>query len=364
MKKIFLILILIIIIISYILFSAPKKYIISSSLPLSGIMKNMGESIKYGTLAYYNNFNIPNKEKIKFIFKDDKYEPDLMKMNIINFYNNNSFLLYGLTGTPTVKAVLPFVNEHSIFVFAPFTGAEFLRKNKNVVNFRASYKDEIEHIINYLLKKHINKISLLYQNDDYGDEIYLHLCDTLKKHKLSLSSVGTYERNTYLIDSALNSISSSKPQAIILGSTAEIAALFIKNYRKIDKNVLFITISFVNPDKLISLIKNKNNIIFSEVVPYYKANITEAKNYLTSLHKLNPKTEPTFYGFESYLATKILINAFNHLTFPYTQEHLKKIIKKTPKNILKGIPIEYKNNHLLNKTYLYKYKNNVFKEIQ
>ncbi|GAX87191.1 conserved hypothetical protein [Lebetimonas natsushimae] len=361
MKKLLILFLFLIISLIYIINKHPKEYVISSSLPLSGIMENMGENIKYGTLAYLKNHH--SKEKIKFIFKDDKYEPDLMKANIIKLYNK-SFLFYGLTGTPTVKEILPFVNEHSIFIFAPFTGAEFLRKNKNIINFRASYKDEISTIVNYLLKKHIKNISLLYQNDDYGNEIYLHLYNKLKEKNLTLSSIGTYERNTYLIDSALNSISASKPQVIILGSTAEIAAKFITKYRKIDKNTFFVTISFANPDKLITLIQNKKNILFSEVVPYYNSSIPEAKNYLKDLKKLNINIKPTFYGFESYLATKILINALNKLNFPYTTNHLKKIIINTPENFLKGLTINFKNNQLLNKTYLYKFENNTFKEIK
>jgi ABC-type branched-subunit amino acid transport system substrate-binding protein len=347
----------------YVEFKEKNTYLIGSSLPLKGIMSEMGDSVKLGTEVSFENYGDGLKNKIKYVFLDDKYEPKLTIENIKQLYKKNVFLLYGIVGTPTVKAILPFLNDNSIFLYAPFTGAEFLRKNRNVINFRASYKDEINKIVNYLIKNHIKKIAVFYQNDEYGNEIYFHTYEILKKHNLNLNGVGTYKRNTFFITSALNEISKNRPQAIIMGSTSKVSALFIEKYRKIDKNAVFCTISFVNPDSLIKIVKNKKNIIFSEVVPYYAdKNIKEAILFNMYLKKINKK--PSFFAFEAYLANKILLRAFEELSFPYTPSHLVKIIKNTPQDFLKGIKIEYRNHQLLNKTYLFKYENDKFKEIK
>jgi ABC-type branched-subunit amino acid transport system substrate-binding protein len=365
MKRIFFILLAITALIAYFINSDRKSYLIASSLPLEGIMKNIGTSVKMGTFVSYKFCHKHMDKKLKYIFKDDKYEPQLTYDNIMQLYKLDSFLFYGIVGTPTVKKILPFLNSHSIYLYAPFTGAMFLRKDKYVLNFRASYKDELKHIISYLLSKNIKKISVFYQNDEYGNQIYFYTYEILKKHGIKLTSTGTYRRNTFIIDSAINEIFSSKPQAIIMGSTSEVSAMFIKKYRKKDKNVIFCTISFVNPDALIQYLKNSKNIIFSEVVPYYKDNkIPVARAFLREFKMLYPNKKPSFFAFEAYLANKILLRAFKKLSFPYTPGHLIDIIKHTPRNYLKGITIDYKNNQLLNETYLFVYKNGKFKELK
>ncbi|GAB6045698.1 ABC transporter substrate-binding protein [Caminibacter profundus] len=362
MKKIFFSTIILTIFITvYYYKSAKKEYLIVSSLPLSGIMKNTGNSVKLGTLSAKFQMDVEN---VHYIFKDDKYEPKLTVENIKKIYNKAPFLLYGIVGTPTVKEILPFLNSYSLYLYAPFTGAEFLRKNKYILNFRASYKDEIKHIIDYLIKHKITKIAVFYQDDAYGNEIYFYTYKILKQKNINLLAIGTYKRNTFFIDSALSEIYNAKPQAIIMGSTSKVSAMFIKKYRKLDKNVKFCTISFVNPDALIKLLKNKDNIIFSEVVPYYDSDIKEAKEFKKAFSKYFPNKKPSFFAFEAYLANKVLLRALLKLDFPYTPSHLIDIIKKTPKNFLDGITIEYKNNQLLNKTYLFIYKNNKFKEIK
>lgn len=350
MKKFFVL--LSIIILSVVWFWPPKEYVVVSSLPLKGIMGNVGNSIKEGA-------NIAKGEvyckKIKYLFLDDRYEPRLTLENIKKVYETkHPFLLYGVVGTPTVKKILPFMNEHSLYLYAPFSGAEFLRKEKNVINFRASYKDEIKHIINYLLKKKIKKISVFYQDDAYGYEIYTHTYEVLKKHHLKISSIGDYKRNTYFIDYAIKQILKTKPQAIIIGGTANVSAMFIKKVKKMDNDIIFCTISFVDAEKLVKQLSNYKNIIFSEVVPFYR-NIEIGKNYMARAKK------PSFFGFEAYITNYILLKAFKKLSFPYNKDHLIDIIKHS---FINGLDLKYYNNQLMHKTYLFVYKNNEFKEIE
>jgi hypothetical protein len=150
-----------------------------------------------------------------------------------------------------------------------------------------------------------------------------------------------------------------------MASTSKVSAMFIEKYRKTDPDTVFCTVSFVNPDNLVRELKNKKNIIFSEVVPYYNdKSVREAVLFKKELKKVYPGEKPGFFAFEAYLANKVLLRGFKKLTFPYNAAHLIKIIKKTPKDFLKGVEIMYKNNQLLNKTYLFKYEDNTFKEIK
>ena len=162
MKKI-LLLILCIFIASYFLTKEQTfdndTILIGGSLPKTSILKEYGNAVQDGANAYFSYANkmniIPNK-KIRFITYDDKYEPKLTLKNTNKLLENKQlFALYGFVGTPTIKNVFPLLYKKDIPFIAPFSGATFLRNNtnKNIVNFRNSYKKEIQEHIQYLYEK-------------------------------------------------------------------------------------------------------------------------------------------------------------------------------------------------------------------
>ena len=108
--------------------------------------------------------NLIKNKNIEFLVYDDKYEPELTLENTNKLiYQDKIFALFGYVGTPTVKRVLPILYDEDIPFFSAFTGASFLRDNKNTnfINFRSSYEQEIETLINYLsVQKKLDKIAV------------------------------------------------------------------------------------------------------------------------------------------------------------------------------------------------------------
>ena len=148
-----------------------KVLTVGSSLPTTGIIKTWGEAVTSGANSYFNYANENNlikNRKIEFLIYDDKYEPELTLENVNKLiYQDKVFALFGLVGTPTVKRVLPILYDENIPLFSAFTGASFLRnnQNENFINFRSSYNEEIEALMNYITKiKKSNKIAVFYQN--------------------------------------------------------------------------------------------------------------------------------------------------------------------------------------------------------
>ena len=239
MKKILIVIFVIFTILVY--FFNDKKYynntiVLGASLPKTGIMKDWGHNVEIGTNAYFKYVNekdiLPHNKKISLVSLDDKYEPDLTIENTNKLLERkNLFAFYAYVGTPTVKKILPIVENNSIPFIAPFTGASFLRdKNKkNIVNFRASYDEEIDKIIEHLnTKKKIEKFAVFYQNDDYGEEGFVSTIKSLRNRGLALSGEGMYKRNTLSIKHAFSEIRDSKPEAIIMVGAYKANALFIK----------------------------------------------------------------------------------------------------------------------------------------
>ncbi len=378
-KKRFLFFIIIVMLITsfvYVSFSNDddlKTITLGTSLPLTGINKELGKEVIEGANTYFSHINARggiDGKKINLIYYDDKYEPQNTLKNIDILMNKDKvFSLFGFVGTPTTKKVFPIIIDEDIPFIAPYTGASFLRNHNfsNIINFRSSYKEEIEKIVNFLYKtKNITDFAIFYQNDDYGEEGYIATIEALKKRNLKLISEGTYKRNTLSIRHALHEIKSAKPQAIIIVGAYKPSALFIKKARECCfENTIFAPISFVNANALIDELNGDGkNILFSQTVPSYDdKSLAVSSEYKKLLNLYYPSKEPTYASFESFLAAKLVVNALQNIKGSLTPKKFLTNLKYLPKNVLGEIPIVYKHNQLLNKTYLSIYKNGQFKPI-
>ena len=355
-----------------------RTLVMGASLPNTGIINAWGESVSKGVNAYFNYANENNlikNRKIEFLVYDDKYEPELTLENTKELvYKNKVFALFGFVGTPTIKRVLPILYDENVPFFSPFSGASFLRNNKNqkFINFRSSYEQEIDTLINYLNEeKKLNKIAVFYQNDDYGEEGYISLINLLKERNIELVAEGSYKRNTLSINHAFNEIKDAKPEVIFMIGAYKTNSLFIKKAKESEnlKDVIFCNISFGDANSMVKELENLNtttkNIIFSQVVPSYSdLNIKAVKEYQTIMQKYFPNEPFGFLSLEAFLSSKVLVNALSRIEGKITREKLISTLKNTPEDLLEGIPLEYKNSQLLNKTFLFEYKNNEFIEIK
>ncbi len=350
---------------------------IGASLPKDGIIEAWGRSVTNGANSYFyyaNENHLLQDKQIDFIVYDDKYEPDLTIDNVNKLiYKDEVYALFGIVGTPTVKNILPIIDDENIPLFAPFSGASFLRApNKNYINFRTSYGNEIETLIDYLTKqKKFDRFAVFYQNDNYGEEGYVALLNSLKKRDMQIAAEGSYKRNTLSINHAFYEIKDAKPQAVIMVGAYKANALFVKKAKEDEnfKNTTFCIISFGDANEMINELKilnsNTDNLIFSQIVPYYLDNsIPVIREYQTLMRKYFPNEKLGFISLEAFLASKVLVSAISKIKGTMTRKKLLKELKTLPQDTLEGLQIKYTDSTLLNKVYLFQYTNEQFKEIK
>ena len=345
---------------------------LGASLPLNGINKELGQEVLEGANACFKETNAKggiHDIAIQLIYYDDKYEPQNTLKNTQKLINQDQvFALFGFVGTPTTKKILPIIED--IPFIAPYTGASFLRdgSHENIVNFRSSYDEEIENVIQYLYRtKKIRRFAIFYQNDDYGIAGYNATIKALKKRALTLVAEGTYKRNTLSIRHALHEIEVASPEAIILVGAYKPSARFIKKWRTLytDKT-LFAPISFVNANALIEELDGKGeNIYFSLTVPSYDNPALEvAREYRQTLHRYYPGATPSYASFESFLAAKAVVLALQNIRGEITQEKFLYRLKHLPHNAIGQIPLGYQHAQLLNRVYLSIFKEGTFQPVE
>lgn len=357
-------------------YTSPKKntLLLGASLPLSGINSHLGHDVVVGANTYFSHTNAKGGvqgKKIELISYDDKYEPENTWSNTLTLLEKDDvFALFGFVGTPTVKRILPLIHQSGIPFIAPYTGASFLRSDDadNIVNFRSSYEEEVDALVEYLTTtQNIKRFAIFYQNDDYGEEGYIALSQALSKRGLSLSSEGTYKRNTLSIRHAIHEIESAKPEAIILVGAYKPTARFIEKVKECcPQKIIFCPISFVNADALMSELHGEGeHILFSQTVPSYDDVYSkEAKEYLAHLSFYYPEEKPSLVSFESYLAAKAVVQALRSIDGTMTRSKFLDAIKNLPTDSLDNIPLKYKHAQLLNNVYLSYYRNGKFEIIQ
>lgn len=348
--------------------------LLGASLPLSGINSHLGKDIVVGANTYFSHTNARGGiqgKKIEFIQYDDKYEPENTFSNTIKLITKDEvFALFGFVGTPTVKRVLPLIIESNIPFIAPYTGASFLRTKDtdNIVNFRSSYTNELDALVEYLTKqKNITRFAIFYQNDDYGEEGYIALTNALSKRNLSLIAEGTYKRNTLSIRHAIHEIEAAKPEAIILVGAYKPTARFIEKVKEYGSSkIIFCPISFVNADALMGELQGKgDNILFSQTVPSYDDFYSkEAVEYLRNLAFYYPEEKPSLVSYEAYLSAKTTVAALRSINGTITRSKFLDKLKHVSPRTLDNIPLFYHNAQLLNQVYLSNYVNGKFEIIQ
>ena len=129
------------------------------SAALSGPTKELGQNMKRGIEAAFREANANggvHGRQLRLIAADDGYEParaaDTMKQL---FEKDQVFGVVGNVGTPTAVVALPSALQRKMLFFGAFTGAGLLRSDppdRYVFNYRASYAEETEAMVHYLVK--------------------------------------------------------------------------------------------------------------------------------------------------------------------------------------------------------------------
>jgi hypothetical protein len=155
-----------------------------------------------------NKSGILNGYTLHIIRLDDKYETRLAIVNsklLIDYYN--VLALIGSFGTPTTVGIFDeSIKNKKIGLIGPFTAGTSYRKlfNKYRIYMNTDFYLEYDLIIKNMLKNNYRNISIIYQDDIYGNYFYNAFVDYLVEQDINITivSTGKYERNSNDLDSS------------------------------------------------------------------------------------------------------------------------------------------------------------------
>ena len=290
------------------------KIVLGQSAAFSGPAAQLGEQFKAGALLHFDALNARGGlfgRSIQLTSLDDGYEPERCATNTKALIDKGVFALFGYIGTPTSLAALPLATAARLPFVAPFTGAEALRVpfNRYAFHVRASYYDETAEIVKQLTGLGIKRIAVFYQNDSYGKAGLEGVVRALKPLQLEPVALGTVERNTVEVASAVASIVAGKPDAVVQIGAYKGCAAFIRAVRKAGFGGTLYNVSFVGTAALAKeLGADARGVVVSQVMPFPFLPLTPlAAEYLAAgKAALGASFEANYSSIEGYVAAKVL----------------------------------------------------------
>jgi branched-chain amino acid transport system substrate-binding protein len=321
---------------------------ICATLPLKGELTVLGSKIFDGMSLFFNKIKKENMG-LQFSYRltvlDDQNDMHRVKNNIKKLKKNQSPLFISLLGTETITTALPSIKQNTICALFPLEGASQFRRDeyKNLIFFRASYKEELEALIDYAKNAEKDRIAIFYEASDWGKSVYQTLKEVLASRKLELFAEATYPQDTLNVLEAAQIFAEKAPNAIVCASQSRPAYNFIQQIvnKGLHKTIILglsSLISIQQPLKGSRGIK----IVTSSVVPDpSKSNLQLVQEYRADLKKYFSNREPTTYSLEGYINAALLTECTKLVTFPLTSEKLVHAIENLKKVRFKGIELNF-----------------------
>ena len=316
--------------------------------PFSGSAKELGRQMKLGIDTAFNRVNETGGVEgrmLKLTAADDGYEPARTTDAMKQLYEKDQvFGIIGNVGTPTAVVAVPYALERKMLFFGAFTGANVLRHDppdRYVFNYRASYAEETDAVVRYLVKLRripIKQIAVFAQQDTYGDAGFAGVSKAVRALGVSDAAIVrlNYKRNTVDVDDAINQLKLQKPpiKAVVMVATYRAAARFIEKTRDLFPGMIYTNVSFVGSTALADELmllgpRYANGVIVTQVVPAVSGYSSIVLEYKNALAKYFPGEAPDYVSLEGYVAANVLIQGLKSTGSQLDTEKLIDVLENT-----------------------------------
>jgi ABC-type branched-subunit amino acid transport system substrate-binding protein len=307
-----------------------KEVIIGSCSALEGPSSALGRQTVAGGKAYFSMVNDEggvHGRKLHLIAYDDSYDPAKTQACFDKLLADKVFALGFFVGTPTAVKCLPLAEENKIPLVGLFTGAQtlYVPLRHWVINVRASYYDETREQIDGMWNSlGYKKIGVIYPDDAFGAAVLDGVKEALKAHGAEPVAMASYQRQTAKVDTAIGSVRGANPQAVVVVGPPNTVAPIVKQAHAAGWKPLFLTVSFVGTEELISEAgDDADGMVVTQVVPpYYLTDLKTVALYRRALAQSAPTDRPNFVSLEGFVDAMVLVEGLKRAGKDLTRDGL------------------------------------------
>lgn len=194
---------------------------------------------------------------------------------------------------------------------APWTGVQAVRDpaRRNVFNVRASYRDEILKVVTHLHTLGTQRIAVVYFESSFGGELGVIL-DQMARWPAKPVAAHAVRPDGSDVAEVAKLIAVAKPQAIIMLTAGKASVDFVKIYNGIAKGAQYYALSVLGTNQSVhALGKDGVGVVVTSVVPFpWDVGVPIVKEYQDAMRN-SGVTEYSFTSLESYINTKVLVEA-------------------------------------------------------
>ena len=201
------------------------EIVLGSIQDLSGPLAGFGKQVRFGMMLRVDEANEQggiHGRKIKLNVEDSGYEPRRAVLAAQKLVNQDKiFAMVGHIGTAQNMAAMPVQFQKNVINFFPVTAAREMYEpfHKLKYSFAATYYDQMKAAVPLLVKeKGAKKVCTMYQDDEFGLEVFRGAEEGLKSLGMQFAEVTTFKRGATDFASQMQKLASSQCDFVVLGT--------------------------------------------------------------------------------------------------------------------------------------------------
>ncbi len=293
---------------------AQKAWVVGQSAPLSGSNASFGRAIHDGAAAYFKTVNARGGvagAPVELITLDDQNQRKIAGANAQKLLETDGVVaLFGFASATLSLDAMPQAEKAGVLFFAPFSGADPVRKPSPVVfTLRASYGDELEKMLAFWTGLGLKQVLIVHYDDEVGKQNLAVVTQSLAKQSKTPLALAL-KRNAKLDDTQINQLFALKPDVIIntvlSGPAAEISKQIIRKGTFIPMSSL----SFVGAQQYIDAAGQAGTgVSITQVVPNPASSLPVVKECAKAMHDAGVTEAMNSAHLEACIGAKVLTEA-------------------------------------------------------
>jgi ABC-type branched-subunit amino acid transport system substrate-binding protein len=328
--------------------SVANEIVIGQSAPLTGGNAELGNDIRNGALAYFRKINDAggiNGNPIKLITLDDKNEGNQSGENATQLIQKDGAVaLFGFASSTLSVPAMPAVAAARVPFFAPFTGADTIRKqNEFVYTIRVTYAEEIEKLIGFWAPLGVSKVAVLHYDDDVGKQNFATASAVLAKYGKQPTSI-PIKRNAELKAETVGAIVAANPQIILATTLYAPISQMVKQLKAIKKPYSITSLSFAGASQIAkSLGADAAGITVALTVPApNQQQVPVVRECTDAWRAAGQNGAMSVTALEACIAAKVLVEGMKRAGKEVTRESLQKALSALGRVDVGGVIIAFK----------------------
>jgi ABC-type branched-subunit amino acid transport system substrate-binding protein len=328
--------------------TAIAEIVIGQSAPLTGANSELGNDVRNGALAYFKKINDAggiNGRTIKLVTLDDKNEAKQSGENATDLIQKKGAVaLFGFASSTLSVPAMPAVAAAKVPFFAPFTGADAIRKqNEFVYTIRVTYAEEIESLIGFWAPLGVTQVAVLHYDDDIGRQNFATAAKVLAKFRKQPSSIAI-KRNADLPLEAINAIIAANPQIVLATTLYAPVAQMVRQLKSIKRPYSVTALSFAGASQVAKALgPDAAGITVALTVPApNQIQVPVVQECADAWRAAGQNESMSVTALEACIAAKVLVEGMKRAGREVTRESLHKSLSALGRVDAGGVTIAFK----------------------